>query len=258
MARDPFAELDGSALTPGNSHAKGAGVFMRVVSAVSVLALLGLLLGYYVPLRKAHTLLSDKYQSKAAELGGTADQLKKTTDQLLKVQAERDQLKGDAEKAEEAKSGEQGDAEKTTTALEQALSKLVKGKQVSVQTRGLATVVTIDDKQLFGKRDTAPNPKGKKLLCEIAKAIKTLPEKTEVEVSGHTATDKVADPVLKRDFPTAWELSAIHAAGTVSALEDCGLPRNTLKASGVANTRPEDSTPKGSTGELRLSLTPRG
>jgi chemotaxis protein MotB len=231
---------------------------MRVVSAVSVLTLVGLLFGYYVPLRKAHTMLNEKYQSKAAELGGTADQLKKTTDQLLSVQTERDQLKGDADKAEEAKQGEAGKADKLTSALEGSLSKLLKAKQVAVQTRGAASVITIDDKQLFGKRDKAPNPKGKKLLCEVAKAISALPEKSDVEVSGHTSSSKVADPVLKRDFPSVWELSAARAAAATSALEGCGLSSRALKAAGLGNSRPEDSSAKGSTGELRLSLVPRG
>ena len=77
---------------------------MRVVSAVSVIALLGLLFGYYLPLRSAHTLLNDKYQSKASELGGTTDQLKKTTDELVSAQSERDQLKADAEKLAEYRS----------------------------------------------------------------------------------------------------------------------------------------------------------
>lgn len=244
--------------TPGAAPGKGRSVLMRVVSAVSVLAMVGLLFGYYLPLRRAHTLLSEKYQTKAAELGGTADQLKKTTDQLVAVQAERDQLKGDADKLEEAKEGRKGKAEKVTAALQSALERLVKGKQVTVETRGLATVVTVDDKQLFGKRDTDPNPKGKKLLCEVAKAIKALPDKSDVEVSGHTATSKVTDAVLKRDFPSVWQLSAMRAAGAASVLEGCGLSSDVLKASGLGNSRPDDSSPKGSTGELRLSVVPRG
>jgi chemotaxis protein MotB len=259
MARDPFADVDGSAVSgsiPPGARSSGVTV-MRVVSGISVIALLGLLFGYYLPLRSAHTLLNEKYQAKSSELGGTTDQLEKTTAQLVAAQAERDQLKADAEKVVEAKE-ERGDgAEKIKGELDQSLSRLVKAKIVSVDVRGERTVVTIDDKQLFGKRDTSTPPKSKKLLCELGKALKGFAEGNDLVVSGHTASNKVTDPVLKRDLPSVWQLSAVRAAAVVSALQGCGVAGGSLRAVGLADTQPSDSTPKGSTGETRITIQAR-
>jgi flagellar motor protein MotB len=258
MAKDPFAEFNAEpvAKPPSSSTSAGANVLMRVVSGVALVALLGLALGYYLPLRRAHTLLNDKYEAKNTEIGGLADQLKKTTDQLVATQSERDSLKEAAEKREQADKKKDDSVEKITSDLEKALSRFVKTKQVSVETRGAASVVTIDDKQLFGKRDTSPTRQGKKLLCAVGKALETVSVKHDVTVGGHTSSNKVSDPIVRRDFPSVWQLSAMRAAGAVSALESCGVPGDHMRAVGYANTRPDEGSAKGSTGEIRLSVEP--
>lgn len=262
MARDPFADFNNDTApttsTPAGGSSAGANVFMRVVSGVALVALLGLAFGYYLPLRRAHTLLTDKYQAKASEVGGLSDQLKKTTDQLVAAQGERDTLKSDAEEQAEADEQREQTVKKITSELEGALSAYIKSKQVSVQTRGAASVVTIDDKHVFGKRDTTPTRRAKKLLCDVGKALKAVSVKNNVMVGGHTSDNKVSDPVLRRDFPSVWQLSAMRAAGVVGALESCGVPGERLRAVGFAHTRPDEGSEKGSTGELRLSVEPTG
>lgn len=258
MAKDPFAEFNAepvSASTVPQTSA-GANVLMRVVSGVALLALLGLAFGYYVPLRRAHTALNNKYQAKNSELGGLTDQLKKTTDQLVLAQSERDSLKEDAEALEQVGKAQGESVQKLTGELEQALARLVKAKQVSVQTRGAASVITIDDRHVFGKRDTSPSRAGAKLLCEVGKAVKAVSVPSDVSVSGHTSSNKVSDPVLKRDFPSVWQLSAVRAAGALSELEACGVKGDRMRAVGHAHTRPDEGSAKGSTGEIRISLEP--
>jgi chemotaxis protein MotB len=215
------------------------------------------LFGYYVPLRSAHTLLNDKYQSKASELGGTTDQLKKTMDELVAAQSERDQLKADAEKLAEAKEARGDGAAKVKGELDSTLARLVKAKLISIEAQGERTVITIDDKQVFGKRDTSPPPKSKKLLCEVGKAVKGLSSKNDVVVSGHTASNKVSDPVLRRDFPSVWQLSAVRAGAVASTLQGCGVSGSALRAVGFADTQPSDSSAKGSSGETRIAVQPR-
>ena len=145
MARDPFADFNDSGLAapPQKARSSGSSVLTRIVAAVSVLALVGLLLGYYLPLRKAHTLLSEKYQGSYAQLSGTADQLKKTTENLVSVQSERDALKEASEKIEQDKKAAEESVAKVTKGLEETLSSFLKSKSISIWIRVLIPGVLI-------------------------------------------------------------------------------------------------------------------
>lgn len=256
MARDPFAEeLAASGMTSAtSSRSSKSSVAMRVVTAVSVLALIGLMVAYHLPLREAHDALTKKYQALSAEAGGTAEQLKKTTEQLLAAQSERDKLVADQKEREETSAAMAEKADGIAKGLEETLSGFIKKKQLSVEKRGDAAYVTIDDDVLFGARDTTVSRGGKRVLCALAKAIEALPAKTTVLVEGHTTGSKVADAHLRRDFPTVWQLSAARAAGATLSLESCGLAGKHLGAVGYAEHRPEEGNGKKSNGEIRVAV----
>lgn len=259
MARDPFADFNDSGLSapPKKAGSSGSALVTRVVAAVSLLGLVGLLLGYYVPLRKAHMLLNEKYRGSHSELSGTADQLKKTTEDVVSLQSERDSLKEAAEKTEQEKKAAEERVAKVNQELEEALSSFLKTKTVSIEKRGAESVIRVDDKALFGAKDTTPSRQGVKVVCAVAKAIKALSVKADVEVSGHTTAEKVP-VVFRRDYPSVWQLSAARAAGTVIEMQRCGLSGESLGATGFASYRPEEGAAKGSSGEIRIAVRPRG
>lgn len=93
--------------------------------------------------------------------------------------------------------------------------------------------LSFEDKILFdfGKADI--NPAGAKMLDQIAKAIKKVPNSVRIE--GHT--DNI--PIQTVRFPSNWELSVARAVNVVKYFaEVCKIEPHRLSAVGYGESRP--------------------
>lgn len=95
------------------------------------------------------------------------------------------------------------------------------------------TRLSFEDQVLFDFGKATLNPAGHRLLAQLARAIKQVPDAVRVE--GHT--DNV--PIRTKQFPSNWELSVARAVNVVKYFAEVGKvdPRR-LSAVGYGESRP--------------------
>lgn len=132
----------------------------------------------------------------------------------------------------------------------QAIAEQGLSNQVSITARGRSVIMQIQDKILFATgRDDIQNGG-----LEVIRRLAPLLARTngDIRVEGHT--DNV--PINNERFASNWELSAGRASTVVHALIDAGIPPARLRATGYADTRPEQSndTESGRAHNRRVTL----
>lgn len=108
----------------------------------------------------------------------------------------------------------------------------------------------MDAKMLFATGSAALKPAGRKMLAKVAELFASYGSHLSVE--GHT--DNV--PINGGRFHSNWELSSARAVAAVEALESLGVPRDRLRAVGLADTRPvaPNDTPEGRAHNRRVDF----
>ncbi|WP_366653590.1 OmpA family protein [Fodinicurvata sp. EGI_FJ10296] len=96
-----------------------------------------------------------------------------------------------------------------------------------------ATVsITMRDALLFPSGRDALTPEGADILADVAPLLTTIDG--EISIEGHT--DPV--PISTAQFPSNWHLSTARAVSVLRELIGEGVPAETLRAVGHADTRP--------------------
>src|SRR5690606_12764650 len=109
--------------------------------------------------------------------------------------------------------------------------------------------------RVFRPSEVQPHRPGQTLLCTVAKALKDV--EAEYAVGASAPAEKVTDAVLKRNYSTAWELTAARAAGAARAMTQCGLSPKATRAVGLGHAQASSDAGRQATGELRITLSPR-
>ncbi len=246
MARDPFAEF-----SPEGAPKKGLKAKLdtgRVVTGLSLIVLVTFIFAFYLPLSGAHSALAEELETLSKSNSGTNTQLEKTTQQLMDTQKERDELKSKLDKVDAENAAADKKVDDLRAALEGKFDKSVKVEEV----QGGAELV-IDNLKLFRGHEVTVHPPGRKLLCAVGKALKGID--SEVEVRAYTSDGTVKNPILRRDYATAWDASAARAVGALRVLETCGVAGKRLRATGQAQHGVGELL-KRSDGQVRLVLSP--
>lgn len=135
-------------------------------------------------------------------------------------------------------------------AWRQAIAEQGLSDQISITARGRSVVMQIQDKILFASgRDEIENGG----LDVIRRLAPLLAHSTgDIRVEGHT--DNV--PINNDRFASNWELSAGRASTVVHALINAGIPPSRLRATGFADTHPEqpNDTESGRAHNRRVTL----
>ncbi len=228
----------------------------RVLTGLVVIFAATFGIAYYMPLSKAHSALAQEHQSLTSEQQSVSQQLKETTAQLQATQKERDELKAKLGKIDDGEASEVKRAQDLHNEISGALEKRAGRKDLAIASSANTTVIVIDDAKLFRGHQAHVNPIGKAILCDVAKAVKG--KDVSLQIEGHTTDDEVSNPILRKDYPTTLELSAVRAAGATLALGQCGVDRKQMVAAGVGHHRPLPETKKGSSGQIKIVVTPRG
>lgn len=244
MVKDPFSSPGGRKLTA-----------TRVAMGLFVIGSLTFLLGFYVPLSDAHSLLAKEHRALGESANGTKAQLEKTTEQLLAAKGERDELQTAMAKVEQERASAKAAIDAFTRNIETKLASSIKAKVVVLEPATDKVTLLIDETRVFRSSEVQPHRPGQTLLCTVAKALKDV--SAEFFVGAHAASEKVTDATLKRNYPTAWELTAARAAGAARSMVQCGLSEKATRAVGLAHTQSNAEGGKTPGGELRITLYPR-
>ncbi|MCA9463652.1 MAG: flagellar motor protein MotB, partial [Nitrospira sp.] len=125
-----------------------------------------------------------------------------------------------------------GEIDRITKALEEKF-----GKSLMVTQHHDRLVLTMLGQVLFESGEAELTPLGLKIMKQVGQVLASLPEKY-IQVEGHTDNNPIYGQLQKR-YPTNWELSTARATTVLRYLiEQTGMDRNQLSATGYADTRP--------------------
>ena len=138
--------------------------------------------------------------------------------------------------------------EEGANALKDKLQKALLGFQqsgLSVDIRDGKVYVSLTDKLLFPSGSVVIDDKGKQVLLELAKVLKTQPE-INISVEGHTDNQRVVNLGQIKDN---WDLSVLRATSVVRFLTDVQkIENNRITATGKGEYQPIE---RASTAEAR-------
>ena len=109
--------------------------------------------------------------------------------------------------------------------------------QVSVTLDPRGVQVEFANVALYDSGAASLKPAATPLLQELSRVIRDVSHGSHmIEVEGHT--DDL--PISNEQFPSNWELSSARATGVVKYLLESGIEKERLKASGYADSRPQE------------------
>ncbi len=220
--------------------------------------------------KKSNELLSQatgENKKLVEELNRTQESLQRKEDMLKDLEKNLNEKqaaidKTNAELAEKQK--RLSDLEKLLSdqeAASQALKDKVQAALLSFKDKGLTVsekdgkvYVSMEAQLLFATGSTVVDPKGKKALIDLAKAIENDTD-MEVLVEGHTDTDKLNSPSYPKDN---WDLSVLRATEVVKImLANSAVKPQILSAAGRGEFFPVDSTDKSKNRRIEIILQPK-
>jgi chemotaxis protein MotB len=80
------------------------------------------------------------------------------------------------------------------------------------------------------------NPAAKRFISKIARVIRTMPQTFNIEIIGHTDTNRIKSPNIPRD---AWDISALRSISVVKELIKNRIDPAVLKVSAYGSYHPK-------------------
>lgn len=161
----------------------------------------------------------------------------------------------DLEKALEGKSEEISNVRGTYEELVQELKDSIASGEVGVSQDEKGLTITMGNQILFASGKSDLQPKGKKVLMQVAGIIKKANDRM-IQVEGHTDNQKIVGS-LKSRFPSNWDLSAARSASVVRYLqEEGGIDPALLVLTAYAENQPisDNATPQGRQENRRVEI----
>jgi chemotaxis protein MotB len=203
---------------------------------------------------KELTAQSENLQAQVKSLSSENEALKKDRETLQKekegVLKENDALSQKAEKAEQLEKATQ-----TYQDLTKKLEKEIQQGQVQITEMKNRLTMTMVDKILFPSGSAEISKAGKTVLDKVVSILKDVKDK-RIQIEGHTDNVPIVS-VLKKRFPTNWELSTARATEVVRYLqEQGGLDPKLLSATGYAEYQPvaSNDTDEGKRKNRRIEI----
>ena len=201
------------------------------------------------------------------ELNRTQESLQKKEDMLKDLEKDLNEKQAAIDKTNAELADKQkrlADLEKLLAdqeAASQALKNKVQAALLGFKDKGLTVsekdgkvYVSMEAQLLFATGSTVVDPKGKKALIDLAKAIENDTD-MEVIVEGHTDTDKLNAPAYPKDN---WDLSVLRATEVVKIiLSNSGVKPQILSASGRGEFYPVDAEDKSKNRRIEIILQPK-
>lgn len=143
----------------------------------------------------------------------------------------------------------------TKKTIETSLKDQIAAQEVEVVEEADKLRVIFVDKILFDSGSVEINARGRELLLVMADALKNSQDQ-EILVEGHTDNVPLS-AVLKKRFPSNWELSTARAAAVVRFLqEEAGIKPERLSVRGYSYYRPvaSNTTEEGRRQNRRIEI----
>ena len=143
----------------------------------------------------------------------------------------------------------------TKQSIEKSLKDQISAKGIEIEQANTQLKVVLVDKFLFDSGSVDINDEGKKMLLALAETLRKN-NTNQIVVNGHTDNVRPG-PILRKRFPSNWELSAARAAAVVRFLEKEGKldpKRLSLKAYGPYSPVASNQTEKGRTQNRRIEI----
>jgi len=106
--------------------------------------------------------------------------------------------------------------------LKGELDKEVSSREIAIeQVRDQFTVIRVGDKVLFDTGSSQLKMRGREILGLIANTLGKFADR-QVRVEGHTDNKPIVSAVIKRRYPSNWELSSARATSAVRYLIETG------------------------------------
>jgi TolA-binding protein len=229
MAKDAFEDPELLALRTSMRPAAGQIRWGRVLTGVLLVACAAFAFAYYLPLRRAHEMLTARFselKSKvdvtaraAEESGGRAKEL---SDKLRQLQSELDE----GQQREKAGANASGAVKKT---LESKLQKPIASDQAAVGSAGGQSVASLSLGYLLTRGKLEVSPQGKLALCSVASASSS-PVIRVVASAGK----KDIPPAQAAKLKTPLDYSlAVAGLVTHTLIDQCKAAPAKLSATGV-------------------------
>lgn len=227
MGKNPWEDLDPD--MKALASPRGAIRWKPLLTALGGVVLFTILLGYYVPLYRAHgALLEDheKLESKVQAL----EQAAQARDRELAAMKARNAELADAQREHESKV--QSAAQKLDKLKASVRSKLSKLKQseIALGATDRSVVVALSHKLVFSPRKLDVSRSGREALCGVAEAASGVSLR-----AGSVAGSKRGLPgAVTRQYKTSLSLSAARAASVSETLhKSCKVDDKRLSAVGL-------------------------
>ena len=159
----------------------------------------------------------------------------------------------EAQKSQLLSASKQSQAQYDT--LVSNLSEQVQKGQLQVRRYKDMLTVDVAEQLFFDSGRAALKDSGKKVLKEVADAMKDYADKA-IRVVGHT-DDVPISKAAQKVFPSNWELSAARATTVVRFLQEAGIAPERLIATGRAEYAPvaPNDSPEGRQKNRRIEIT---
>lgn len=142
--------------------------------------------------------------------------------------------------------------EKVKNQLEDMLSPLTAGHQVTIEATPLTLTISLDAAVLFDSGQAALLPRAKQLLDNVAQSLKTLPRPFSINLQGYTDNQ----PIATAQFPSNWSLSAERAVSVVELFGQQGIAGDRMSAQGFGEYVPiaDNTTEQGRSKNRRVVI----
>ena len=186
-----------------------------------------------------YDLKAKEADSLAAQKSSLEEQVKKLTDDSEALRKEKDSLEAKiSELSPKAQKAEQLEkATQTYQDLTKKLEKEIQKGQIQITEMKNRLTMTMVDKIIFPSGSAEISKEGKEVLGKVTAILKEVKDK-RIQVEGHTDNVPIVS-VLKKRFPTNWELSTARATEVVRYLQETGgIDPNLLSATGYSEYQP--------------------
>jgi chemotaxis protein MotB len=212
-----------------------SGRWKTVLVCLGLVGVATFVLGYYLPLHRAHAALSEQHRVMSGKAQAAATSLKQVQAELGTTKDRRDELERERFQRESLEKSALSKLDILKASLATKLEKLTSKGQAAVTLADGRLFVSLPESLVFTPNKAEVTPRGKAVLCDIAKST----TQNALHVGSVAADASGAAPALEGDFKSVWVYSAARAGNVAQTLEQgCSVASSRLSAIGHGNVQP--------------------
>lgn len=227
MARDNWDDSD-----PDFAALAGRPRRKLKIAWTPLLAIVGLTFGaaYYIPLHRAHSSLTERHAAAAERSRKVDEELAKTQKELRTSEEQRRSLEVRVAEFDERAAQSSRRIESLKERLSSGLAKPVRSGAIRLESGASSVTLTIPSDQLFTPQRLDVSPKGKDLLCDVARAAGD----GVLVVSASVSSSDVAPPAMRQVLKSPWSVAALRGTQLAETLEkSCRVPASRIQSAGA-------------------------